>query len=342
VTSAATIQVSGSETGRVGRAWTWARLSFALQRWELLFVAGGVALLTAAMLWIAWQARAVVALDPGCFGADGGGAACQSLAKRFSDLQALGTRLLYLSYAAPFGIGLILGVPLVAREIDHATASLAWTLSRSRVRWLLPRIAFVALVVIGLLAVVAVVSDVVAQAIQPDHNLAADFQWYGRRGGLLAMRGLLALGIGLAIGAMLGRQLPALLLAIFATIGIFTAVSLGMDRWLQADAVPTPYGVELGGALRLDARIQLTNGEFVDWDEMTRRGVGDIATNPDGLIASMDGNGVLSEPIGRLLVMTVPGDLYPTFVLRESAVLGGLAVLLGGLAFIVVQRRRPY
>jgi hypothetical protein len=343
VTSAATIQVSGSETGRVGRAWTWARLSFALQRWELLFVAGGVALLTAAMLWIAWQARAVVALDPGCFGADGGGAACQSLAKRFGDLQALGTRLLYLSYAAPFGIGLILGVPLVAREIDHATASLAWTLSRSRVRWLLPRIAFVALVVIGLLAVVAVVSDVVAQAIQPDHNLAADFQWYGRRGGLLAMRGLLALGIGLAIGAMLGRQLPALLVAIFATVAIFTAVSLGIDRWLEVDTVPTPYGVEIGGALRVGDRVELPGGKLVSFADLDPDEGYNIGIGPDGIIyTSFDENGVGSDPIGRAVSLIVPGNLYPTFVLRESAVLGGLAVLLVGLAFVVVQRRRPY
>jgi hypothetical protein len=38
----------------------------------------------------------------------------------------------------------------------------------------------------------------------------------------------------------------------------------------------------------------------------------------------------------------VPGELYPTFIVRESGVLGAATLLVGGLAFVVVRRRRPY
>ncbi len=326
----------------MSRVSSWARLSFALQRWELLLVIAGSAILVALMLWVALQARAVVAVDPTCFGADGGGAACQRLSEQFSGLADLGSRLLYGSYAAPFGMGLVLGVPLVAREVDHGTASVAWTLARSRIGWLAPRIAFVALVVIGLLAAIAVASDLMAPAIQPDRNLAADFTWYGRRGGLIVMRGLLSLGIGLAIGAMFGRQLPALLVAIFATVAIFTAVSFGMDQWLEADATPTSYGVDIGGGKQLGERIQLPDGRLVTWTELYPDGAMSIAIQGDGMVYTADANGIATDPVGSIQALIVPGELYPSFVLRESAILGGLALLLGGLAFLVVQRRRPY
>ncbi len=328
----------------MSRLGTWARLSFALQRWELLFMTGGSALVVAGMLWIARQAHAVVAIDPGCFGSDGGGNVCQRLVEQFNGLYDLGTKLLEVGFGVPFGMGLVLGVPLIAREIDHGTADLAWMLSRSRIRWLAPRIAFVALVVIGLLGVIAIASDVVAQAIQPGSNLAADFTWYGQRGGLLVMRGLLALCIGLAIGAIFGRQLPALLAAIFVTIAIFTAVSLGMDRWLETNAVATPYGVELGGGKQLGDRIELADGRLASWTELDPSGQTNIAIEADGMVyTSMDENGLVSgDPVGRMVSLVVPGELYPTIVLRESGVLGGLALLAGGLAFLVVNRRRPY
>ncbi len=175
------------------------------------------------MLWIAWQAGQLVALDPTCLAADRDAPRCRELVETLGTLGGFGGQLLTYSAVVAFGMGLVVGVPLVAREIEHGSAGLAWTLSPSRMRWLLPRMAAAATVVIALLAVLSVASDVLASAILPDLNLGADFTWYGQRGGLLVMRGLLALGIGLALGAMLGRQLLALLLAILATVAVFVA-----------------------------------------------------------------------------------------------------------------------
>ena len=327
----------------MSRLTTWLRLSFALHRWELLVVTAGSALLAAAMLWIAGQATMLADLDPSCFTGDAGGA-CQPLQAHFSELAALSRQLILGSFAAPFGIGLILGVPIVAREIDHDTASLGWTLSRSRARWLLPRVLFAALVVAGLLGMLAVASDVMAQAIQPGSQMAADFTWYGRRGGLLVMRGLLALGIGLAVGAILGRQLPALLVGIAASVLLFTGVSLGMDRWFEADAVVAPFGDAMpAGALVLDQRLELPDGRVATWSELDPAGQRNIAIENDGMVyASIDENGIASDPIGRMVTFLVPGSRYPTFVLRESAVLAGGSLAIGVLSFVVVRRRRPY
>lgn len=348
----------------VARTLLWLRLGFALQRWEILLLTAATAAFSGLMLWIAWQAQALVSIDPSCFpsaiavggvaqplpagsetAATAASAVCQRLSEQFNDLYNWGTRFLDVAFGVPFGIGLVLGVPLVAREVDHGTAGMTWPLSRSRVRWLAWRIGFAALTLIGLLLVISVASELMARAIQPHDDLGTSFIWYGQRGPLLIMSGCLSLAIGLAVGAMTGRQLPALLAAIMVAAATFIGVSLGMDRWLEADALAAPFGdfTGLEGARQLGERVTLDNGEEVSFTELTRD-YETIAIEDDGTIFTEfdEASGTPIHPIGRMVTRFVPGELYPTIVLRESGVLGALAVLVGGLAFLVVNRRRPY
>jgi len=58
---------------------------------------------------------------------------------------------------------------------------------------------------------------------------------------------------------------------------------------------------------------------------------GDIALPDD----EQDPPGFTQVAIG------IPGEQYWTWVARESAIVGGLAFLSGGLAMAVVHRRRP-
>jgi hypothetical protein len=325
---------------------SWLALSFRLHRWEVLASAAGVAILTVAMLWFTLQLRALTAGEAGCLDPAAVVAGCEQFAQRFGDLSGWGSRLLYVSWGAPFGMGLVLGVPLVSREIEHRTASIAWTLSRSRAWWLARRVAFLALVLIGLLAVVAVASDVLASALQPTLHLDRDFTWYGRRGGLIVVRGLAALGIGVTLGAFIGRLLPAMLAAAFVSVLIFTAVSLGMDRWLAADAVVQPAlngGLLDGsGGRSMGNRIELASGELLTWTDLYRRGFINVQEDQDGrLYASVEDLGHPERAVGLDRMLVVPGRLYPQFVLRESAVVGGLALMLTLAAVGVVGRRRP-
>jgi hypothetical protein len=330
----------------VSRLRSWLALSFRLHRWEVLASAAGVATLMVAMLWFTLQLRALTAGEAGCLDPAAFVAGCEQFAQRFGDLSGWGSRLLYVSWGAPFGMGLVLGVPLVSRELEHRTASVAWTMSRSRAWWLARRVAFLALVLIGLLAVVAVASDVLASALQPTLHLDRDFTWYGRRGGLIVIRGLAALGIGVTLGAFIGRLLPAMLAAAFASVLIFTAVSLGMDRWLEADAVVQPAlngGLLDGsGGRSMGNRIELASGELVTWTDLYRRGFINVQEDQDGrLYTSIEDLGQPEKALGLDRMLVVPGRLYPQFVLRESVVVGGLALLLTLAAAGVVGRRRP-
>jgi hypothetical protein len=328
---------------RVGR---WLTLSFRLHRWEVLASAAGTGLLAVGMLWFASQLRALVASDPACSDPTSFVAGCEQFAHRFGDLDGWGRQLLLVSWGTPFGMGLVLGVPLVAREVEHRTAGMAWTLSRSRAVWLAQRVAFLALVLVGLLAVVAIVSDFLASALMPNLTLDSDFTWYGRRGGLIVLRGLLSLGLGVLAGVVVGRLLPGMLVAAFASVLIFTALSLGMDRWLETDAVLSP-GMNSGpldqsGGRSLGTRIELASGEVVTWDHLTAQGYTDWQEDMEGrLYAGVDDVGHPDKAIGWERQLLVPGRLYPQIVLRESAVAGAAGLVLLLVTVGVVGRRRP-
>ena len=325
----------------MNRIGSWLVLSFRLNRWEVLASVAGTALLAAAMLWFTWQLRALVGTDPGCVDPSAYAPGCTQLAQRFYELSSKADWLSYFSWGAPFGMGLVLGVPLVSREIEHRTAGLAWTMSRSRTWWLARRAAFLVLVLVVLLIVVAVVGEVLASAQMPALHLDRDFAWYGRRGGLIVVRGLASLGIGLLLGAMLGRVLPALLLAAFASVLVFTAISLGMDRWRETDAIVQAFGADRAGGLFLAERVELPSGELVDFGELLRRGHSFEVIADGRLFASAADVGRPEKMIGLERELVVPGRLYPQIVLRESAVVGGTAVLLALAAVAVVGRRRP-
>ncbi|HET7581663.1 MAG TPA: hypothetical protein VFL75_02785 [Candidatus Limnocylindria bacterium] len=321
----------------------WLRLALRMQRWEVIAVVTGTAALLGASLFVTQQLRDLAAAYPRCLDPTTVTAGCDAYHRAVGRLDMPASLLLQVSWAAPFGTGLVLGVPLVAREIEHRTASLAWTLSRSRVRWLVGRAAFVVLVTVALLAAVAITSELLAAAYAPARHLDSDFTWYGRRGVLLVVRGLVVLGLGISIGAVVGRALPALLVAVFGTVLLFTGISLAMDRWNAAEATARPYGQGESDALALGARIELTDGEVVG--DAYLASLENIVIDADGSVYSrFDPDSGLpdrSSLVGRYRELMLPGERYPQVVARESAVGIGAAVLLLLAAGAIVRHRRP-
>jgi hypothetical protein len=322
----------------------WFRLGFRLQRWEALAAFGGTLGLLAASLWLTRQLHLLTAAYPRCLDPAVAGAECERYYQQFQGLATFGSLALHASWVAPFAMGLVLGVPLVSREIEHRTAAVAWTLSRSRMRWLAGRLAFVTVLTIVLLSAIAFVSEMLASALAPAQHLATDFTWYGQRGPLIVMRGLAALGLGVAIGALIGRALPGLLVAAFGSALVFTAISLGMDRWNASQAVPQPYGVEHdASALQLGQQVELLDGEVVG--DAYLASLDNILIDGDGsLYAQFDPDTGLpdrSSLVGHYRQLVLPGARYPEIIVRESAVNGGAAVLALLVAAGVVRRRRP-
>jgi len=132
------------------------------------------------------------------------------------------------------------------------------------------------------------------------------------------------------------RQLPALLLAVGVTVALFAGLTIGMDAWMTADARPIPFHESRFGPLGGGPRIfdvayrDDATGQLISMNDFYNQH-GDVAL-PDG---EQDPPGFTQVALG------IPGDQYFTWVAREAAILGALAVVGGGLAILVVTRRRP-
>ncbi len=331
-------------------ALTWARLSYRQQRWELILVAVGVAAAAGAMLWFSQQLTGMVAANPACLppGLAELPASCSQVLQSYYETTAFADNLLLLSFAAPFGMGVLLGAPLVAREIDSGTAQLAWSLGRSRIGWLLRRIAFIALIVVVLLAVLAFTSELLAAALAPDRDLALDFTWFGRRGWLIVARGFGALMIGMIIGAVIGRVLPAILAAVLVIALAFSGISLAMDQWHRVEAIaqrfmssPSDQAQLDQGALAVDYGIEMRDGELVSYGDLYRRGITTQISDEQGRSYASEADYEAGKFIGYDVQMVIPGKRYPELVAREGVISGAVGLIALGLTGAVVRRRRP-
>jgi hypothetical protein len=312
------------------RAW---RLALKMQRLELLLFAAVTVLLVVASLLIAWGTSEARAEFSACLQRLGPGANCSPSSPSLNDFSLWGGFARFGAFLAPFALGLILGIPVVAREIEGRTAGIAWTLSRSRLRWLMQRVLPLALVVVILAAVVGIGSEFVTRT-NPFADYAANpgFADYTSRGVLLPIRALAVLLLAIAMGAMVPRQLPALLLAAGLTVVLFVGLTMGMDAWMTSEARPIPIdSTQLGGPRIFDVAYRNdASGEVISMNAFYNS-YGDVAL-PDG---QENPPGFTQVAIG------IPGEQYWTWVLREAAILVALAVAGAGLAAFVVTRRRP-
>lgn len=131
-------------------------------------------------------------------------------------------------------LGGLLGVVAGARDIDEGVAPLAWNLSASRSRWLVEGLAPLVVMPAALCAVLMVAKDLVAAARLPIADINRTFWDDGVVSWPILFRSLAILGAGLLLGILVGRQLPALLLATEAAIE---------DEHVRTEAMP--YGEPL-------------------------------------------------------------------------------------------------
>ncbi|MEV0621941.1 ABC transporter permease subunit [Nonomuraea sp. NPDC050404] len=146
------------------------------------------------LLWVAWrgqraQAAAIAALLL-LYGA------AATIERLEPDLSGLTFQLAGLLAGA---ICLIWGAPLIAREFEAGTHKLAWTQSVSRGRWL---VAVLAVAAAGALAATAVLSAVLTWFLPDAGGDPMAWRYYESHGPVPYARALLALTLGVALGAV--------------------------------------------------------------------------------------------------------------------------------------------
>jgi hypothetical protein len=258
-------------------------------------------------------------------------AGCEALGRAWYDAQygpsglSVGL-LLFLSFAA----GLFLGVPIVARELERGTSRLAWSLAPSRMRWFLARMLPILVVVALLTFLAGVAVDRYFGAVSPNDDLPNSFTSFGFRGLLVASRAVFIFAVGVAVGAIIARALPAVILtAVIATIGL-----AGSERVhqmiLASEAVAIPMdqndnGPGRTGDLFIDQRFVLPDGSLVGWQSFNGEDPYDQFGNP-------------KYP---QVAIVVPGERYRSVETREALALAGGSLVALILAGFAVSRRRP-
>jgi hypothetical protein len=179
---------------------------------------------------------------------------------------------------APAVIGAFWGAPMVARELEAGTHRLVWSQTVTRTRWLVTKLGIAA---VAAAVVVGVLTLAVSWWAKPLDGTTGT-----TRGSLptrltpvaFAMRGIapvgyavLALVLGVAVGLVLRRTLPAMAV----TLAVFTLVQIAVPVWVRPHLAPPArqtvnlaenvVGIGLSGPGGGLERLEVTTGNRNDW-----------------------------------------------------------------------------
>jgi hypothetical protein len=144
---------------------------------------------------------------------------------------------LALMYVVPALIGIFWGAPLIARELETGTHRLAWNQSVTRTRWLATKLTIVggaSAASVGLLS-----WAVTSWAHHIDHANANRVTplVYGARGIVPIGYALFAFVVGVTMGMLIRRTVPAMA----ATLAIYIAAVVSMPLWIRAHLAPAVH-----------------------------------------------------------------------------------------------------
>jgi hypothetical protein len=180
---------------------------------------------------------------------------------------------------APAVIGAFWGAPMVARELEAGTHRLAWNQTVTRTRWLAIKLGVTAL---AGAAAVGVLTLAVTWWSRPIDGTTSSTHGGGLPARMtpvtFAMRGITPIGytvfavaLGVALGMVLRRTIPAMAL----TLAVFTFIQIAVPLWVRPHLVPPVQRTITFTEAKLDSlssdgpgtaiRLTLATGSHNDW-----------------------------------------------------------------------------
>jgi hypothetical protein len=278
-----------------------------------------------------------------------------------SDSASLGSGLIgaviEFSLAVPALLGMFLGAPAVAREAETGTAHFAWTQAVTRRQWLTVKAGWLLL---AALAWGGAVGALVTWWSGPRNTVAANQFSPGTfdvQGIMPAVYSLFAMALGIAVGTLIRRVLPAL----GVTLGVFFAVRLIIMGWVRQHymtPVTNAYNIAQsvilppkGAAWILGQGARGPNGPLAipGGDRVQIVGNGfPVADIPAACHAYLTGGGsgassklftCLTSHGYSQYITYQPAARYWPFQFIEAGIFVVLAAALIALAFAVINRR---
>jgi hypothetical protein len=230
----------------------------------------------------------------------------------------------------PLAAALLIGVAVVGRELERGTTRLAWALTPSRMHWLAHRLVpvLVFVTIVGL--VLGAAADRWLAASEPGVDPANAFAGFGQRGPVLAARAVFVFALAVAVGAVIGRALPAVILGgIIAIVGLVGGAE-AHQRILRTEAIVIDEAALGPGDLWIDQKFRLADGTLVGWEDVERYDPPPIEHDDETV-----------WPTLPQVTIGVPGRRYGEVALREIGALAGGSLVALAVTAAVVGRRRP-
>ena len=237
-----------------------------------------------------------------------------------------------LTIAAPLLLGLFWGAPLVAKDFEDGTHNLVWTQGVTRRHWLRTNVIWL-LLAAGLWG--AAIAALTSWWRSPENALGSRFDAFDIQGIVPVAYALFAVALGLAMGSLFRRVLPA----IAATLGIFVALRVAIGIYVRPHFMsPLSRVYPLAGS-----RINPPAGSWVISQGIVTTSGRSLGSLTPGIIpaacqpgASGDKSGIvgcLASHGFRQMVTFQPGTRFWAFQGLEAAVFVIAAAALIGLAF---------
>ncbi|MGH2718807.1 MAG: ABC transporter permease, partial [Actinomycetota bacterium] len=274
----------------------------------------------------------------------------------------------------PLLTGIFWGAPLIARELESGTFRLAWTQSVSRTRWLAVKVAVVGLISVAVTGALTLMVGWWSSLIDKVGANRFGVGVFGERGVAPLGYAAFAFALGLTLGLLIRRTLPAMA----AAVVIFTAVRMsvalllrehfikpvhailpfnlsnlqpsaaGANAWTIADQTINAAGKVFGANGGFGPNGQISIGPMSNGTGVAiGPGVGTCPNlNLPALTGRSPGAGpgaVVQQCINQLHIRTVvtyqPASRYWGFQWREFGLFLLIALLLVGFCFWWLRRR---
>jgi ABC-type transport system involved in multi-copper enzyme maturation permease subunit len=229
----------------------------------------------------------------------------------------------------PALVGIFIGAPLFARDLEQGTHQLLWTQSITRRRWLLVTLLIVLAPVLACAAIVAILA---VRWVNVQGTLTNPWYAYDEQGLVLVAYTAFAFALGAAFGVLIRRVVPAMA----ATAALFVAVRVVFEVVLRPSLM-TPE--------KIDQNMPIPDGSWVVstgyTDEFGRQ------LTSDQVAQVMQTAGRLPSTVADYLhslgiqawVYYQPADRFWVFQGIEAGLFFILAIALIALSAVWVVRR---
>ena len=237
----------------------------------------------------------------------------------------------------PALLGAFIGAPMVARELESGSYRFAWTLGRNRVRWLAVKLTLLAAILVAVGLGFSALFSWWFQPWEPVMGRLAGGESYEVTGVVFAARIFFGLCLGVALGTIIRRTVPAMLATIVGWLGVAWPSVVFLRPLIQPPvSVPTASNSIADNAWAISTWYQNGSGRHLG------------SAGLDRLLAQARASGVTTGDAFQAFLARhgwtqwssyEPNSRFWHFQIVEGAVYVVVSVALAALALWWIDRR---